>query len=69
MEYHGATVTTAMQTIEEKVRHNTEQVLKISLEQNIQPRRQQYKWQLSGLKSNVDKTLVAFSSHRITSRY
>jgi glutamate dehydrogenase (NAD(P)+) len=27
-----------MQTIEEKVRHNTEQVLKISLEQNIQPR-------------------------------
>jgi len=38
MEYHGATVTTAMQTIEEKVRHNTEQVLKISLEQNIQPR-------------------------------
>jgi len=27
-----------MQAIEEKVRHNTEQVLKISLEQNIQPR-------------------------------
>lgn len=38
MEYHGATVNTAMQTIEEKVRHNTEKVLKISLEQNIQPR-------------------------------
>jgi len=38
MEYHGATAMTAMQTIEEKVRHNTEKVLKISLEQNIQPR-------------------------------
>jgi len=38
MEYHGATVTAALQTIEEKVRHNTEKVLKISLEQNLQPR-------------------------------
>ncbi|MGZ8223352.1 MAG: hypothetical protein ACXWT0_17055, partial [Methylobacter sp.] len=28
----------AMQTIEEKVRDNTEKVLKISLEQNLQPR-------------------------------
>ncbi|MGZ8162213.1 MAG: glutamate dehydrogenase, partial [Methylobacter sp.] len=38
MEYHGTTVTAAMQTIEEKVRDNTEKVLKISLEQNLQPR-------------------------------
>jgi glutamate dehydrogenase (NAD(P)+) len=38
MEYHGATVTSALQTIEDKVRHNTEKILKISLEQNLQPR-------------------------------
>lgn len=38
MEYHGATVTAALQSIEEKIRHNTEKVLNISLEQNLQPR-------------------------------
>jgi glutamate dehydrogenase (NAD(P)+) len=38
MEYHGATETAALQAIAEKVRHNTEKVLKISLEQNLQPR-------------------------------
>lgn len=38
MEYHGATVTAALQSIEEKIRRNTEKVLNISLEQNLQPR-------------------------------
>lgn len=38
MEYQGTTVTTAFHTIEEKIRHNTEKVLEISLGQNIHPR-------------------------------
>ena len=38
MEYHGATATAASQTIEEKVRHNTEKVLEIARKQNILPR-------------------------------
>ena len=38
MEYHGATQTAAMQTIAEKVAGNTETVLKIAAEENIQPR-------------------------------
>jgi glutamate dehydrogenase (NAD(P)+) len=37
-EYHGAMVTTALQTIEEKVRQNMEKVLEISQRQNIPPR-------------------------------
>ncbi len=38
MEYHGATETAALQAIKEKIRHNTEKVLKISVEQNLLPR-------------------------------
>lgn len=38
MEYRGATVSAALQTIEEKIRQNTEKVLRISLAQNILPR-------------------------------
>ena len=37
-EYHGATAASAMQAIEEKVRHNTEKVLEISRKENILPR-------------------------------
>ena len=38
MEYHGATQSAAFQAIEEKVRHNTEQVLKRVKEQSMLPR-------------------------------
>lgn len=37
-EYHGATAASAMQAIEEKIRHNTEKVLEISRTENILPR-------------------------------
>jgi glutamate dehydrogenase (NAD(P)+) len=38
MEYHGATQTSAMQAIEEKIRANTEAVLELAKEKNIFPR-------------------------------
>jgi len=38
MEYHGATASSASQAIEEKISHNTEKVLEISRQKNIQPR-------------------------------
>jgi glutamate dehydrogenase (NAD(P)+) len=38
MEYHGATVSVVSQTIEEKIRHNTEKVLELSQKKNILPR-------------------------------
>ncbi|MDX1696650.1 MAG: hypothetical protein R3308_00095, partial [Thiohalobacterales bacterium] len=38
MEYHGATQAAAMQTIEEKLRRNTEQVMETSREKLILPR-------------------------------
>jgi len=38
MEYHGATETAAMQTIEEKLRRNTEQVLSMARDEQILPR-------------------------------
>lgn len=38
MEYHGATASAASETIEEKIRHNTEKVLNIVQSKNIQPR-------------------------------
>jgi len=37
-EYHGATTASAMQSIEEKIRHNTEKVLEISRKENVLPR-------------------------------
>ena len=37
-EYHGATTASALQAIEEKIRHNTQQVLEISRTENILPR-------------------------------
>ncbi len=38
MEYHGATESAAMQTIEEKLRRNTEQVLKMAKKEQCLPR-------------------------------
>jgi glutamate dehydrogenase (NAD(P)+) len=38
MEYHGATARAATQAIEEKISRNTEKVMEISREKNIQPR-------------------------------
>jgi len=38
MEYHGATARAASQAIEEKISRNTEKVLEISRQKNIQPR-------------------------------
>ena len=38
MEYHGATETAAMQTIEEKLRRNTELVLKMAKKEQCLPR-------------------------------
>ena len=38
MEYHGATASAASQAIEEKITRNTEKVLEISKQKNIQPR-------------------------------
>lgn len=38
-EYHGATVTSALQSIEEKIRQNTQQVLEISRRENVLPRK------------------------------
>jgi glutamate dehydrogenase (NAD(P)+) len=38
MEYHGAGETAAMQSIEEKLRRNTEQVLKLAKKEQILPR-------------------------------
>ncbi|MGR9100125.1 MAG: Glu/Leu/Phe/Val family dehydrogenase [Gammaproteobacteria bacterium] len=38
MEYQGATKAAALQTIEEKVRHNTQKVLEAAMQDNIQPR-------------------------------
>jgi glutamate dehydrogenase (NAD(P)+) len=38
MEYHGASESSAFESIEEKLRRNTEQVLKIAVKEKITPR-------------------------------
>ena len=63
MEYHGATETSAMQTIEEKLRRNTEIVLKTAKQKQILPREAAYDMALERIKKAMSyRRWSSFSS-------